>query len=101
MRRGARCPASEPSPTFAALASTDPQANRVPATTPQARPTKIARPLGTRPPDPDSITDAGATPLDRSPLTQAIKAAAAGPEPDFLRRRAVILRHQRSPQSSG
>lgn len=37
----------------------------------------------------------------RAPPTQAIRAVAEGPEPDFLRRRAVIVRHQVSPQGSG
>ena len=37
----------------------------------------------------------------RAPPTQAISAVAEGPEPDFLRRRAVIVRHQGSPQGSG
>jgi len=105
LSRGALSPADEPSPTCMAPASTDPQASRVPAARPQARPRRIARPPGTRPKDLVSITETAAPADSRavtcSPPTQAIRAVAAGPEPDFLRRRAVIVRHQRSPQGSG
>lgn len=44
---------------------------------------------------------AGSPTLGCAPPTQAIKAVAEGPEPDFLRRRAVIVRHQGPPQSNG
>jgi hypothetical protein len=36
-----------------------------------------------------------------APPTHAIRAVAEGPEPVFLRRRAVIVRHQGSPHGSG
>ena len=88
-----------------ALASTDPHAKRVPAATPQARPTRTARLRGTRGACSPWITETGALigaliAVCRAP-TQAIRAVAEGPEPDFLRRRAVIVRHQLSPQGSG
>ncbi|MGH3837990.1 MAG: hypothetical protein ACRDSF_20165, partial [Pseudonocardiaceae bacterium] len=79
------------------LASTDPQANTVPAARPKARPTRIARPPGIRLEDqawtPETAVPAEAPTAAWAPPTQAINAVAEGPEPDFLRRRAVIVRH--------
>lgn len=110
LSRGALSLVNEPSPTCVAPTNTEPQASRVPAAIPQARPRRIALPPTGRSPGalPTTETDvlvsvlaSGATPRVRVPPTQAIRAVAEGPEPDFLRRRAVIVRHHRSPQGSG
>ena len=105
LSKDAPLPASGPSPTLVAPISTDPKASKVPAVRPQARPSRIARPPATRSADASSIMEIGAPSWEakptRAPPTQAIRAVAEGPEPDFLRRRAVIVRHQGSPQGSG
>lgn len=97
--------ASEPSPTCVAPTKTEPQASNVPAARPQARPNRIARPPTIRSPAALPMTEtgvsAGSVRADRAPPTHAISAVAEGPEPDFLRRRAVIVRHQEPPQGSG
>lgn len=95
----------EPSPTCTALASTEPQASTVPAARPQARPMATARPPGLRVGDQacpalDTAVPAETPATIGVPPTQAIKAVAEGPEPVFLRRRAVIVRHYGSPLSS-
>src|SRR5579884_3471499 len=106
LSRGAVSVASEPSPACVAPTNTEPQARRVPAARPQARPTRIARPPMVRrvgaPPTTESgaVSSLSVTP-GRTPPTHAIKAVAEGPEPDFLRRRAVIVRHHGSPHGSG
>jgi hypothetical protein len=66
---------------------------------------RMARPRGIRGVWPPWITETGALggalmAVSLAP-TQAIRAVAEGPEPDFLRRRAVIVRHQLSPHGSG
>jgi len=104
LRREALSVASEPSPTCVAPTNTEPQASKVPAARPQARPNRIARPPTTRS-SASSMTGTGVAAWSlravRGPPTHAINAVAEGPEPDFLRRRAVIVRHQEPPQGSG
>lgn len=105
LSREALSVASEPSPTCVAPTNTEPQASNVPAARPEARPNRIARPPTIRSPAALPVTEtgvpAGSSRADRAPPTHAISAVAEGPEPNFLRRRAVIARHQEPPQGSG